>query len=220
MFSLSSTSNEHYKKAAQLFITMIVVLILGKLITYVPVMNQLKLVDKFRAADITWFIAQFGALTVFYYCAKSFKEALPNNAEGHAFLKGIILPVAILIILIIGQALFWQLLEPFVSKLEKNIYFSLAILAMLAITVWLIFSIYRNSVVIVNLACRGMAFFSRFIPSKVITCQSCNAIIDADVSFCNQCGNKVKEILSCKECGAKLSKNQKFCQDCGLETSN
>jgi len=133
-------------------------------------------------------------------------------------LKGILIPLITLIIIIIGQSLFWQLIDPFVGKLEQNIYFSIAIVAILVITIWLIFSIYKNSFVIVNLMGECMTFFCRFIPSKVITCPSCNAIIDTDASFCNQCGNKIKRSLNCKECGAKVSKNQKFCQDCGAES--
>lgn len=57
-----------------------------------------------------------------------------------------------------------------------------------------------------------------------VKCSSCEAIIDKDSKFCNQCGAKgaakseVKEkVKFCSECGAKLQEGVKFCSECGTK---
>ncbi len=215
MFSLISFSNNECRRAAQFFITIVIILVLGKLITLVPVMHQLQLADTFKAAEIIWFLAKLAALVVFYFFARYSIEAIPNNGGALSFVRGIAEPLAALLIVIMGQALLWQLLAPFVDAVGRTVYYSAAIILIVCVSVWFILRAYQHALHIVDAVRKVGGILSRFIPQQKIVCAQCHMEISRNAHFCNQCGHKTQESLCCSECGEGVSAEQNYCQSCG-----
>jgi Double zinc ribbon len=215
MFSLISFSNNACRRAAQLFITSVIILVLGKLITLVPVMHHLQLANTFKAAEIIWFLAKLTALGVFYFFARYSIEAIPNKGGALSFVRGIAEPLAALLIVIMGQALLWQLLEPFVHAVGRTIYYSAAIILIVCVSVWFVLRAYQHAFYIVDSVRKVGGLLSRFIPQQKIVCAQCHAEISTDVNFCSQCGYKVQESLCCSACGEMVSEEQAYCHNCG-----
>ncbi|WP_305908972.1 zinc ribbon domain-containing protein [Methylomarinum sp. Ch1-1] len=207
------------RHAAQYFITMLMILVLGKLITWVPVMQRLQVLDTFTAADVVWFVAKAAALLVFYLFARYSIKAVPNSGGMLSFVKGIAEPLTVLVIVIIGQALLWQLLGPFVDADGRTFYYSAAIVLILAISVWLILSAYRDALYLVDSTKKVSGFLSRFVPNQRVICNQCDAEIDANANYCSQCGHKIAESSHCSECGGVLTATQPFCPHCGAEVN-
>jgi hypothetical protein len=219
MFSLISLSNNACRRAAQLFITIVIILVLGKLITLVPVMHQLQLADTFKAADIIWFLAKLAALVVFFLFARYSIEAIPNNGGTLSFVRGIAEPLTVLLIVIMGQALLWQLLAPFVDGVGRTIYNSTVIILIVCISVWFVLKAYRHALYIMDAVMKVGGILSRLIPQQKIVCDQCHAEISTNANFCNQCGHKIQKSLCCSECGEAISEGQRYCQNCGSTLS-
>ena len=215
MFSLISLSNNASRRAAQLFITIVIILLLGKLITLVPVMQQLQLADTFMAAEIIWFLAKLTSLVVFFLFARYSIEAIPNNGGALSFVKGVAEPLTVLLIVIMGQALLWQMLAPFVDAQGRTVYYSVAIILIVCVSVWFVLRAYRHSLYILDAIRKVSGILSRFIPQQQIICDQCHAEISANATFCSQCGHKIQKSLCCPECGEGISDDQSYCQNCG-----
>lgn len=192
MSSLMSMSNNACRRAAQLFITIVIILVVGKLITLVPVMHQLQLADTFKAAEVIWFLAKLAALIMFFLFARYLIEAIPNNGGTLSFVKGIAEPLTVLLIVIMGQALLWQLLVPFVDGVGRTVYYSAAIILIVSVSVWFVLSAYRNALYIVDAVKKIGETLSRFIPQQKIVCAQCHAEISTNANYCNQCGHKIQ----------------------------
>lgn len=192
MSSLMSMSNNACRRAAQLFITIVIILVVGKLITLVPVMHQLQLADTFKAAEVIWFLAKLAALIMFFLFARYLIEAIPNNGGTLSFVKGIAEPLTVLLIVIMGQALLWQLLVPFVDGVGRTVYYSAAIILIVCASVWFVLSAYRNALYIVDAVKKIGETLSRFIPQQKIVCAQCHAEISTNANYCNQCGHKIE----------------------------
>ena len=192
MSSLMSMSNNACRRAAQLFITIVIILVVGKLITLVPVMHQLQLADTFKAAEVIWFLAKLAALIMFFLFARYLIEAIPNNGGTLSFVKGIAEPLTVLLIVIMGQALLWQLLVPFVDGIGRTVYYSAAIILIVCVSVWFVLSAYRNALYIVDAVKKIGETISRFIPQQKIVCAQCHAEISTNANYCNQCGHKIQ----------------------------
>lgn len=54
-----------------------------------------------------------------------------------------------------------------------------------------------------------------------ITCEQCGALIDKNVSFCQNCGSKNNAGFSknkfCSNCGTQVKENENFCGNCGCK---
>ena len=87
IFNLTASPNKAWQRALQLFLTMLAILLVGKLVTLVPVMHQLELFHSFKAAELVWFGAKLSALCVFYLSARLAIETIPNRGGAMAFLR-------------------------------------------------------------------------------------------------------------------------------------
>jgi len=217
MLSLISSSDNPSIRAAQFFITILIILLLGKLITLVPVMQQLQLADTFNAAEIIWFVAKLASLAIFFLFARYSIAAIPNNGGILSFLKGIADPLTALLIVIMGQALLWQMLSPFVNPMAKNIYYSLAIILIVCTSIWLVLRTYHYTHHIIDIFRNFSTNLSHFLPQQAISCNQCHTSNPENFNFCGQCGNKLHQFIQCIECGEKISDKQNNCQNCGAE---
>jgi hypothetical protein len=215
MFSLTSLSSSAYRHASQLLITILTILLLGKLITLVPIMHELQVANTFSAAEIIWFISKSASLIVFYYFARFLIAAIPNNDGALSFLKGIAEPLTALLLVIMGQALLWQLLSPFVDAQGRTIYYSAAIIVIVCTSVWLVLKAYRHALYLVDAVEKIGRYLSHLIPQQKTACSQCGAEISTNAHFCNKCGHKTQDYICCPECGVKISEGQNYCQNCG-----
>lgn len=215
MFSFKSSSNQACQRAAQLLVAMLAILLIGKLISLVPVMDQLLLAQKFKAGEIIWFLAKLAALCVFYFFASHSIEAIPNKRGAASFLRGIAEPLTALLLVILAQELFWQVLAPFVNGLGKSIYHGSAILLIVGVSVWLVLRAYRHADQLIGAIGKAGNALSRLIPQHNAVCGQCQAEISSKAHFCAGCGHKVQETRSCAACGAAAAEGQNYCQNCG-----
>ncbi|MEI8573441.1 zinc ribbon domain-containing protein [Methylomonas sp. LW13] len=215
MFSLISSSSNAWQRAAQLFITIASILTIGKLITLVPVMTELEVAGVFKAAAVVWFFARLAALILFYFFAGYVIEAIPNSGGALSFAKGIAEPLTALLILITVQALFWELLAPFVDSLGRTIYHSSAIILIVSVSIWFVFRAYSHATYLIDTVAKLVKMLSRLLPQQNPACQQCGADITANTHFCNACGHKTQSSNTCPACEAKVSVDQQYCQNCG-----
>ncbi len=212
-------SNSAGQRAVQHFLTLIFILVVAKLISWIPVMNRLQLADTFTAAEIIWFSAKFAALVIFFYFSRATIAAIPSRAGIAAFLRNIAEPITLLIIVIISQELLWQLLTPFVRATGETIYFSLAVLVIISTSIWLILKAYQATPHLFDAQQNISACLSRLIPNKHKLCTSCGKQIFSNALFCCHCGHKTQEQANCATCGQALSADEKFCAHCGTMTN-
>ncbi|AMK76660.1 MULTISPECIES: zinc ribbon domain-containing protein [Methylomonas] len=212
MFSLISSANNAWQRAAQLFITIASILIIGKLITLVPVMTELEVAGVFKAAAVVWFLARLAALILFYFFAGYVIDAIPNSGGTLSFARGIAEPLTALLLVITVQALFWELLAPFVDSLGRTIYHSSAIILIVSVSIWFVVRAYRHAAYLVDTFTK---LAEGFIPPQKQACPQCGSEITASAHFCNACGHKTRTSNTCPGCGAAVSDDQQYCQNCG-----
>lgn len=219
MNSLVVQASNASHRAAQLFIAIVSLLILGKLITWVPVMKQLQLFDVFQAAEIVWLLSEAIALFLFFFFVRYAARALPDNGRWLAFLKAIAESLAVLIIVVFAQALLWQLLSPFAGATGRTVYYGVAVFLIVAASTWLVMKAYQNAIYVVDAIKKTADVAQRSFSGRGVVCDRCQAELASDARFCSQCGHQLAEPLHCRECGRKISQGQKFCQYCGAKTS-
>ena len=207
------------QKAIQYFFAILSILIIGKLITIIPVMDRLQLAGTYKAAQIAWLGAKLSALVLFYYFARATITAIPNNGSLLPFIRNITGPLTILVIVIIGQELLWQLLEPFVQTAGKKIYYSLAIIVIIAISIWLVFRAYQSALYLSGTGQKIVKYISKIRYSQYKACTDCGHQIKNDAKFCSQCGLKILDHVNCSECGQLVSVSENFCQHCGAKAT-
>ncbi|OQW71621.1 MAG: hypothetical protein BVN35_15935 [Proteobacteria bacterium ST_bin11] len=215
MFSLISSSSGAWRRAAQLFITIASILLIGKLITLVPVMTELEVAGVFKAAAVVWFLARLAALILFYFFASYVIEAIPNSGGALSFAKGVAEPLTALLIVITVQTLFWELLAPFVDGLGKTIYHSSAIILIVSVSIWFVVRAYHHAAYLVDTFAKSAEMLSRFVPQQKLACPQCGAAIAANAQFCAACGHKIQTSNTCSACGEIVSVGQQYCHNCG-----
>lgn len=214
MNSFSQSSNA-CQKAVQYLVAILMILIIGKLITMIPVMTRLKLVSPFKAAEVVWFMAKLSALVLFFYFSRATTSVITKSGGILTFFRDIATPLTILIIVIIGQELLWEMLKPFVRSTGKTAYYSFAIVLIVAISIWLVLRVYKSSVYLFDSKGELPDFISRFVPKIHKVCTACSEQIPGNAQFCSHCGHKAPEKKNCLECNEVLSINEKFCRHCG-----
>lgn len=178
-------------------------------------MQELELAHTFNAGEVIWFFAKLSSLVVFIFFALFFIEAIPNNGGILSFIRGVAAPLNVLLIVIMGQALLWQMLLPFVDEVGRTIYNSAAIILIVCVSIWFVLRAYRYSLYIINALREVCCILSRFIPQQQVICDQCNAEIPTNSTFCSQCGYRMQKSLCCPECGDKVLDDQNNCQNCG-----
>lgn len=220
MKSLTDQSSNQCYRAAQWLIAMLSVLLLGHLIAWVPVMSQLELFRSFKAGEVVRLCSETAALVLFFFFVRYSVQAMPGQGGFIAFFKAIAEPIAILVIAILGQALLWRLIDPFVGTTGRTVYYGTAIALIVAISAWLVWVAYQNAGDVVDAAGKTVSF-AKFLFKKSgrkVICGQCGAEISSDAKYCGQCGHERPETLSCSACGKELSAGQNYCQYCGAET--
>ncbi|MGR8930103.1 MAG: zinc ribbon domain-containing protein [Gammaproteobacteria bacterium] len=220
MFDLIATSNKTWHKAIRLLVTLLIALLLGKLVSLLPVMGNLVLFRSITASNAVWFLAEISALCLFYFFARYAIESIPNKGGALYFLRGIASPLAMLVMVILIQDLIWQLLEPFVRHTGKTLFFGIASLAIIAVSVWLILKAYEHAGHLASGIGELGDVLSRLTQTRKSSCPHCQAEISAKARFCDKCGHKMPEAHYCPECGVMVGNDQNYCRDCGASLHN
>lgn len=188
------TSKGNARKAAQYLITIICVLIVGAIISSLPVMQEISFDSGLFAADFSAFAAKLAALVLFYLFSRHSIAALPDNGGTISFIRGIAVPTAALVIIVLGQRLVWQILEPFISPSGETVFFIVALLAILTATVWLMFCAYRDSLYLIDTLQHYVVHFPRIkTDHKTRSCNACGKTTPGDAEFCPYCGEHMEK---------------------------
>lgn len=215
MAKISCFDNVDCRRALQYLVTMIVVLLVGYLLSILPVMTRLEIADVFLAADIVLFISRLAALILFYLFARHAAAAIPDHGGTLSFIRSIVEPATILFIVVLCQGLFWQVIEPFVGGIGRTVYFGIVISLIVAVGIWLILCAYHQAPNLVDAVQYLSVRFSKLIPARFKHCNTCGGKLPPHAKFCSHCGHKQEEVLQCHSCGQTLKPGQKYCQHCG-----
>lgn len=203
------------RRAAQYLVTIVAVLLVGYLLSILPVMSRLEFVGGLQAADLVLFVARLAALVFFFLFARHAMAAIPDEGGTLSFIRGIIEPTAVLAIVVIGQGLLWQVIDPFAGINGKTVYFGMAIALIVMVGIWLVLRAYRQAPDLVDAIQYLTTHFPRLAPELRNRCSACGGKIAKDAKFCSHCGQRIEEAIKCVNCGETLAQGQKYCQYCG-----
>ncbi len=212
---LSSSQKSDGNRAAQYFITILIVLLIGYLISRLPIMSHLEIARRISAAGIVIFFTKLAGLVLFYLFATRAISALPKQGGGFCFIRAIMVPGTLLVIVIIGQAILWQVLAPFMGMAGKKIYLSIAIALIILVGIWFAWVSYQNSPHLIDSTQRVKKLIPELTTLHASACPECGQMSSRSAKFCGHCGHPKHRDLKCAKCGAGMSSDQKFCQHCG-----
>ncbi len=208
-------------RAAQYLITILIVLLVGYLMSLLPVMSRLVIADRLAATGLVLFVTQMTALVLFYLFAVNAIAALPKTGGVLFFVKAVSVPAALLIIVIIGQGVIWQVLGLFVGATGRSFYFGIAILLIVLIGIWLVWVAFQNAPYLID----SMEEVKETLPAlpslRTSACPECGQLSSRSAKFCCHCGHPKHKEFKCSACGEALQEDQKFCHNCGhsIETA-
>ncbi|MGD7036328.1 zinc ribbon domain-containing protein [Methylotuvimicrobium buryatense] len=214
---MSSFKSSGGYRAAQYLITILIVLLVGYLISLLPVMSRLVIADRLVAADLVLFVTQITALILFYLFAVNAIAALPKTGGALFFVKAISVPAALLVIVIIGQAVIWQVLGLFVGASGRSFYFGIAILLIVLIGIWLVWVAFQNSPYLIDSIEEVRETLPALPSLRTSVCPECGQLSSRSAKFCCHCGHPKHKEFKCSACGEALQEDQKFCHSCGHE---
>ncbi|MGR9114272.1 MAG: zinc ribbon domain-containing protein [Gammaproteobacteria bacterium] len=215
MANIACFDKPDFRRAAQYLVTVVAVLLIGYVLSILPVMTRLEFVGVLLAADLILFVSRAAALVFFFLFARHALAAIPEHSGILSFFKGIAEPAAVLIIVIIGQDLLWQVIEPFVGGSGKTVYFGGVIALIVSVGVWLVFCAYRQAAELLDSVQYVTEQFLKLMSAQKNLCSSCGGKLTKDAKFCSHCGHKVEATTACLNCGQSLEEGQKYCQNCG-----
>lgn len=208
-------------RAAQYLITILIVLLVGYLMSLLPVMSRLVIAGRLAATDLVLFVTQMTALVLFYLFSVNAIAALPKTGGALFFVKAVSVPAALLIIVIIGQGVIWQVLGLFVGATGKSFYFGIAVLLIVLIGIWLVWVAFQNAPYLID----SMEEVKETLPAlpslRTSACPECGQLSSRSAKFCCHCGHPKHKEFKCLACGEALQEDQKFCHNCGhsIETA-
>lgn len=212
---MSSFKSSGGYRAAQYLITILIVLLVGYLMSLLPVMSRLVIADRLVAADLVLFVTQITALILFYLFAVNAIAALPKTGGSLFFVKAISVPAALLVIVIIGQAVIWQVLGLFVGASGRSFYFGIAILLIVLIGIWLVWVAFQNTPYLIDSIEEVRETLPALPSLRTSVCPECGQLSSRSAKFCCHCGHPKHKEFKCSACGEALQEDQKFCHNCG-----
>jgi hypothetical protein len=98
-----------------------------------------------NAARLVQFLSYGGALVVLWLMARRAAALLPSGDERWSVLKSILVPLATLIVVASGQAVLLLVLGPLMNKAWQQAYNWVAIVAIIAASMWLVVALFTGS---------------------------------------------------------------------------
>lgn len=204
-------------RAAQYLITILIVLLVGYLMSLLPVMSRLVIADRLAATDVVLFVMQMTALILFYLFAMNAVAALPKTGGALFFAKAISVPATLLVIVIIGQGVIFKVLGLFVGASGRSFYFGIAILLIVLIGIWLVWVAFQNAPYLIDSIEEAKETLPSLPSLRTSACPECGQLSSRSAKFCCHCGHPKHKEFNCSACGEALQEDQKFCHNCGHE---
>lgn len=203
------------RRAAQYLVAIFAVLLVGQLIAMLPIMAELKFARTLSLQDLVLFCTKLSALILFFLFIQFSIAAIPERNRALMFIRAVLKPAAVLVIVIVGQSMLWQLIDPFVGGSGKTIYYSVTVGIILIVGIWLIYTAYREAPGLIDAMARLPSLIKRVVPDRFTVCSQCDHKVSRLASFCSFCGHKMVEKLKCARCGKNVESGQHYCQHCG-----
>jgi serine/threonine-protein kinase len=127
-------------------IGIVVVWLLGPELGDMPMFKEMTLGDtKVRGSQLAEFTADAFALLLFLLLGHRAVSQLPKEGKWSSFLRHIIPPAVILIIVLAGHRVIRALAGPFLPEMDKMIYNLIFLLVGISVALWLILALMRSS---------------------------------------------------------------------------
>lgn len=166
------------------------------------------------ASELVQFVAYGSALVVFWLLAIRAADEIPEDRNGLAFLRRLLVPVAAVLVVSIGYGVLWLLLGPFLDPTSRTIYNWVFVLGIVATALWLVLTGVQSATEVTGAVTRLGRKGRSSAQKAAASCVSCGARVTAGMKFCGQCGKSLDAVL-CRNCGQPLEAGQRFCGACG-----
>ncbi len=181
-----SIASRSWAWLAPYVVIIFVLLVLGSLLGDLSLFKRVALgTPKLTASELVKFFAYSGALVMVWLIAQRSTLQLREQGGKTAFLGGIALAVAVLVIVSCGYSVLLIVLRSLMESGARDLYDWLFVLGITACALWLVVMLFRNSDPIIELfKADGPA------PSKPV-CRECSLRIATTAQFCPACGKAV-----------------------------
>jgi len=216
MLENQSSRTFSWGKSAQYFIAIIITLMIGELVERIPLFSDTEIFSGLTSAELVNFSTKMAVLALFFVFTKHASNALGGSGNAVAFLRGIAIPLAALIIVCVAQDSIGAILAPYLGPTGKSALIIASSLAVLSAALWVIFAGYQYSpmlfVFFVALVCK----IRSLLPDNAVKriCPACAAHLEGTMKYCPVCGNNL-ELKRCKNCDADMAESAKYCDQCG-----
>ncbi|XSG83742.1 MAG: zinc ribbon domain-containing protein [Methylohalobius sp. ZOD2] len=178
--------SSQWQKPLQSLVAMIATWILGMLVAQIPVFAH-PLVANLSLAEAVLYLTQFALLILFFILGRQIGAALPENGKTCSFLRAILTPLVVLIILGLGQETLLNLTSPYLSVTGERLLIVAFWLAILVSAGWLIWLCYTHASKLVA-GIIALVDKLRHWRRQIRTCPACGAHLKEDFPYCPYCG--------------------------------
>ncbi|MDD5580093.1 MAG: zinc ribbon domain-containing protein [Methylobacter sp.] len=204
------------RKSIQYLIAIIITLIVAELLESIPLFSHTFLFRGLTSAELINFAAKIIVLALFFVFTQYAINSLKGSGSGVAFIQGLALPVAALIIVIVAHESVEQILSPFLRSTGRAILTLISSFVVLAAGIWVILAGYQYSTRLFDWFIALRQKIRPQYPDNHMgkTCPACAAHVDNAEKYCPACGNEL-DIRQCKNRHAEMTPSANFCGQCG-----
>jgi hypothetical protein len=167
-------------------VAVLLALVLASVLGNFPIFRHTFLpATKLSAADLVGFIGYGGALLLFWVMGKRTALHLDTCPAALAFLRPVVMPTVMLIMLSIGYYVLLLVVGPFLDKSGQILYDGIFIVSMIAAAFWLTVSWLQYSAPLLEFAGKAT------VPIPQISCPRCNALLVNAGKYCGECGARL-----------------------------
>ncbi len=189
-----------WQRPFQSIVAILITWVFGHLLARSGTFASTPLVDSLSLADLALLLSRCAILVLLLVLARQLQTVLPENGKGSSFLRAVLTPLAALIILLLGQNLLLEMVDPFLSRNGEQLLILVFWLAAVAATGWLIWRSYLHGPQLVaGLIALGHRFNQSREESR--TCPHCGAHLKEAANYCAYCGAALTPRLENREQG-------------------
>jgi hypothetical protein len=172
-------------------VAVLLALVLASVLGNFPIFRHTFLpATKLSAADLVGFIGYGGALLLFWIVGKRTALHLDKSPAAVAFLRPVVMPTVMLIVLSIGYYVVLLVAGPFLGKSGQALYDWIFIVGLIAASFWLTMSWLQYSAPLLESAAKPVTL----IPQ--ISCPRCNALLINAAKYCGECGARLPRAIA------------------------
>jgi hypothetical protein len=182
----------------------------------IPLFSHTFLFRGLTSAELVDFATKIIVLVLFFVFTQHAINTLGGGGSGVSFIRGIALPIAALIIVIVAQESVGEILTPYLRSTGRALLTLISSLVVLAAAIWVILAGYQYSPLLFDFCIALRQKIRSRYPNNGMekTCPACAAPVDNTVKYCPACGNGL-EIKQCKNCNEEMTPSANYCGQCG-----